>query len=423
MLLLLGLVLIGGAWPAAPTAAAISAEQGIALLNQQRGANGIPGDLALDPSLTLGCLRHNDYMRITGDLGHGEDPASPHYTPEGNGVGVYGGNSEVLAYGGAYGGGYAQTGRNPWEWAPIHLYLTLDPERTHVGYDEDGAFACARLRGARDWDESEPPRFFSYPGPGTQGIYPAERAAETPYTPQQLVGIPDGAVTGTNILLFSLGARGLQADSFALVGPGGPVPARMVDETTRNEVGDGLWARNGGVLVPEQPLMEHSTYQVSVRWRNTSYLPLTEMGIGGPLAESEFFTQEFSFTTGSNQIEEPRPSYRPRLRLRRLRNAGGGRLFRLRLRVDPLLLGRRARLVVYRHERGCGRAFRSATGPCGWRRLGRRSVRRLRLRRSQVLKLRAPARWQKATVKLRTEAFSSSETAVTPAFTRFIIKR
>lgn len=418
-LLLLGFVLIGGSWPAASAAAAVSAEQAIALLNQQRGANGIPSDLAIDPSLTLGCQRHNDYMRITGDTGHGEDPASPYYTPEGNGAGVYGGNSEVLAFG----GGYAQSGRNPWEWAPIHLYLMLDPGRTHIGYDEDGNFACARIRGARDWDESEPPQFFSYPGPGTRGIYPAEQAVETPYTPQQLVGIPERAITGTNILLFSLGARGLQADSFSLVGPEGSVPARMVDETTRNDVGDGLWSRNGGVLVPEQPLMEHGTYHVNVRWRNTSYLPLTEMGIGGPLAESQFFTQEFSFTTGSNQIEEPRPRYRPRLRLRRIRNAGRGHLVRLRLRVDPLLFGHRARFVVYRHERGCGRAFRSAAGPCGWRRHGRRSVRRLRLRRSQVLTLRAPARWQKATVKLRTGGFSSGETVVTPALARYTIKR
>lgn len=403
---------------AIPASAAVTSEQAVAFVNQQRAANGLPS-VAADPNLALGCRQHNRYMQAAGDYSHGEDPSSPYSTPKGQGQGPYGG-SEVLATG----DGYSPEGRGPWEWAPIHLYLMLHPDRTRVGYDASSGYACMRAAGSRTEEAgSLEPRFFSYPGPQSSGIYPDEYAAEWPYTPQQLVGIPEGGVTGTNILLFSLGTRGLRAASFALNGPAGAVAARMVDEGTSNEVGSGSWFAGGGVIVPEQPLAEHTTYTVSVRWRNLAYGEAREGEPAGSLAKTEFFSQEFSFTTGamSRESRERRPWEEPVLRLRRVGRAG--KFVRLRLVADRALVGQSARFAVFRHERGCGPAFASAAGPCGWRQIGGRRMRTLRLRASQILEVREPDRWQKATIKVRTPRFEVGDVRFASALAKFTIRR
>ncbi len=397
-----------------PGAVAVSSEQAVAFLNQQRAANGIPGDLVNRPDWADGCAKHNFYSHMTGDWGHTEDSSSPYSTPEGRDAA----GAAVISMG----SGYSAAGKNPWEWAPIHLYIMLKPELTAAAYDGSYGFACMRMYGADPRPDPPTPQFYSYPGPGSQGVYPDEYAAEWPYTPQQLVGIPEYEVTGTNILLFSLGTRGLDAESFSLRGPEGAVPARMVDQNTSNEVGSGGWFAGGGVIVPEQPLAEHTTYAVSVRWRNLAY--------GGdfgeepdPLSQTEFYDQDFSFTTGamSREGRERRPWKQPVLRLARAGRSG--KAIMLRLVADQALRGHRARFVVFRHERGCGRAFASAAGPCGWRQLGRPSRRTLRLRGTQILRIREPRRWQKATVKVRTRAFEVGDDRWSPALAKFTIHR
>jgi len=395
---------------------AISSEQAVAFLNQQRASNGIPGDLVNRPEWADGCAKHNFYSHMTGDWGHSESPASPYYTPEGADAA----GAAVISMG----NGYSSTGKNPWEWAPIHLYIMLKPELTSAGYDGSHGYACMRMYGDEPRPAPASPQFFSYPGPGTQGIYPDEYAAEWPYTPQQLVGIPEYEVTGTNILLFSLGTRGLDAESFSLRGPAGVVPARMVDEKTENEVGSGSWFAGGGVIVPEKPLAEHTTYTVSVKWRNLSYGDLfNEEPENDPLYLTEFFSQEFNFTTGamSREGRERQPRKSPTLRLSRVGRTG--RFIRLRLIADGALRGHSARFAVFRNERGCGRAFASAAGPCGWRDLGRPSQRMLRLRGTQILRVREPDRWQKATVKVRTRSFEAGDVRFAPALAKFTIRR
>lgn len=414
----LSVALGSGFWGVGSASAAVSSERAVGFLNQQRAANGIPGDLVNRPDWADGCAKHNRYQSLTEDWGHEENPASPHYTREGDQAA----QSSVLSFS----GGYSAAGDNPWEWAPIHLYIMLKPGLTAAGYDHSGSFACMRMYGAPERSEPLFPQFYSYPGPGTTGIYPDEYAAEWPYTPQQLVGISEGAVTGTNILLFSLGTRGLDAASFSLVGPAGPVAARMVDENTQNEVGNGSWFAGGGVMVPEQPLAKHTTYSVSVTWRNLAF----GQSQGGeeegeesdPLAGVEFFEQKFSFTTGALSQRGRENLHRPTpdLRLRRVGQAG--RFMRLRLTADSALRGRRAQLVVYRHERGCGRLFASSHGPCGWRQLGRPKKRFLSLRGSQLLKLGKPLRWQKATIKVRTRSFKNGETRYRPALAKLVVR-
>ncbi len=402
-------VLVAFSLAASTASAAVGSAQAVAFLNVQRAANGIPGDLANDPNLELGCRQHNRYMEAIGGLEHGENSSSPFYTPEGGAAGPWAYRAEVLHY-----EGYEMDGWNPWEWAPIHLYLMLDPERTTAGYDS-AKYTCMRMGGQRDPGAGEA-RFFSYPGPGTAGIYPEEKAYEAPYVPQELVGIPEGTVTGTNILLFSTGTSGLDAVGFAVTGPAGPVAARMVDADTQNEVGSGGWFYGGGVLIPEQPLAPNTAYEVSVLWKNLAYEgPKGE----GPLGSTEFFPQRFTFATGSKRLEEERPTRAPFFSLHRL--ADRGKRIRFRLKADPVLIGRSARITVFRHEKGCGKAFASPAGPCGWRPLGGPKSRALTLRRSQVVWTKGPSRWERVTIKVRTRGFRSGETTIAPALTKAMV--
>jgi hypothetical protein len=267
------IVMIGGtetAW-----ADRITNRQAIAFLNEQRVSSGLPS-VQFSPKLSQGCAAHDRYMTLNG-FGHGEIPGRPGYSPEGAGEGEYGG-SEVLHWGGY---GYGPDGVNPFENAPIHLYLMLEPTVSSVGYHA-GNFVCARMRGGGPGGGTGP-QFYSYPGPGATGVWHSQQAAESPYIPQQLVGIPEDKKTGPNILLFSTGAgRNLKATSFSLTGPDGAVPAKLVVESTSNKIGNGRWFSGGGVLIPVNPLRPRSNYEVTIDWVNDS---------------RKTFKQSFGFTT------------------------------------------------------------------------------------------------------------------------------
>jgi hypothetical protein len=259
-------------------AVATTSQEAVALLDVQRAANGIPADVAYSPELTIGCQKHNEYMAFHG-MKHREAEGEQGYSPEGAGDGPYGG-SEVLASMGAW----SQTS-HPWVGAPIHEYLMFDPAVTLSGYDES-RYQCMRMRGGRT---ASTPSFYAYTGPqGRVGVPYAERAAELPYIPQQLVGIPDDQKTGPNLLLFSLGfGRQLEPQEASLVGPDGPVDIRMVVESSHNEIGDGSWFSGGGVMIPVAPLRPFATYTARVLWRNPD----------GALAE-----QSFSFETAGRPL-------------------------------------------------------------------------------------------------------------------------
>lgn len=250
----------------------VSGQQAIRFLNEQRVSHGLPG-VEFSPELSRGCAAHDRYMAING-FGHGEKPGKKGYTPEGAGEGPYGG-AEVLAW-----SGYGPGGQNPWENAPIHLYLMLDPLVTSAGYYE-GRYACARMRS--DYSREGAAKLYSYPGPGSTGVRSRQSASELPYIPQQLVGIPENKTTGPNILLFSEGAgRDLKATRFSISGPSGPVKSRLVVESTKNRIGSGFWFAGGGVLIPVDPLEPRAKYEVKINWIND---------------DSEQFLQDFSFIT------------------------------------------------------------------------------------------------------------------------------
>ena len=281
------------------TAASASAARTAAILsayNEDRVANGLPAVHTINPAMQQGCVNHDRYMFLNHELADGEDPSKPGYTPQGNFQdGAQGGQvvAEDIGWSRTY---------EPWRTAPIHLFLTFDPSVAQIGYADADGFQCLRMRGE---DTPPPPPVIVTPGgmplppgpvappafyawtsdAGPKYVPPAEHAGETPYTPQQLVGIPASATTGPNILLFSAADRATP-ESATISGPQGQVSSALVNYNTSNSIGDGKWFPGGGVLIPRRPLRPSTTYTATVDWQDPAIVTN-----GGQ------YVQQFTFTT------------------------------------------------------------------------------------------------------------------------------
>lgn len=244
-------------------ARAIAPGEALRLLNAQRAANGLPGDVVHAPGLSDGCAKHGAYIALNGGaLVQGEDPAKPGYTPEGDRQTLASSGPQALSSDLRW-----SDGASPWLLQPLALHRLFDPEVVAAGYDDAHGVACMRVAGGRP--PAAAPELYSVPGDGRSGVALSELNREAPYTPQQLAGIPAEQPTGPNILLFTRGLRAsapLAATSFSLTGPHGPVDARLVTEATASEVGSGSAFRGGGVLVPVAPLAPYAAYVARVVW-------------------------------------------------------------------------------------------------------------------------------------------------------------
>ena len=117
---------------AAGSAHAASAQQTIALLNAQRGDNGLPANIMEDPRLTSDCAAHDRYMSLNHVLTHFEQQGNPGYTLGG----AFAGKNAVLTEGGNWDNG------NPYESAPLHLDQLLAPRLTSLGSADLDGFSC-----------------------------------------------------------------------------------------------------------------------------------------------------------------------------------------------------------------------------------------------------------------------------------------
>ena len=251
--------------------------------NADRVANGLPAVPTINPAMEQGCANHDHYMFLNHSLAHGEDPSKPGYTPQGNYQdGAQGG--EVLAETSGWSSTY-----EPWTTAPIHLYPLFDPSVQQVGYADVDGFQCLRMRGSDTPPPSDyvaPPAFYAWTSDhGPKYVAPAEHAAEYPYTPQQLLGIPASQTTGPNILLFSAADRATPEQAM-LIGPHGAVQVGLVNADTQNAVGDGRWFLGGGVVIPTQPLAPLTSYTATIDWHDPAIT--TNNGL---------YVQQFTFTT------------------------------------------------------------------------------------------------------------------------------
>ena len=220
------------------------------MLSAQREAHGIPGALVEVPEWSDGCQKHMLWAEQNG-LAHDEEPGTPGYTPEGDEAG----NSSVLSS-----GPWELGSGNPWEHAPIHLAQLLGPSLARTGY----ANGCMWTWPGYDRPNPASPQLVTYPGNGTTGWRYEERASEEPFTPGELVGVPDGALTGPYLYVLAWGAGQGKITAATLTGPDGPVAIKVADNATEGLRG---YIPPGGMIIPTEPLNLATRYEAAATFQ------------------------------------------------------------------------------------------------------------------------------------------------------------
>jgi hypothetical protein len=290
-----------------PAVPHVTSTEAIAYLNEQRAANGIPGNLVDDTELSQGCLEYtNNYVPTRDQYPHEELPTQPGYSAAGDRAAA----SSDLAYR-SPGFPMAWWGpeTNPWLNAPIHLAGLFKPTAEAAWYGESSHAACmdAGPSLAQPFSAAEvapTPTFYSYPGAGVKNVATSWNAGEAPFTPGEAVGIRQGTETGPYILLWAVGGSS-EILSAALVGPRGedtpiklvppstpapPSPGNFPQETTVGAYG------NVTYVIPPRPLKADSSYALTAQWK--TYL-------------GQVFVQTASFQTGTQTEGEKEISLRP----------------------------------------------------------------------------------------------------------------
>ena len=358
-------IMLGALLLFAPAAGALTPAESIAKLNQQRAANGIPAGIVERPDWSDACRKHDAYTKAHG-LTHDEDPSQPDYTPEG----AWAGQNSVLSTSDGWG---PTSVESAWEHAPIHLMQILAPALSEMGTWGGCATTWPGYKRAFGG-----PTMFSYPGNGTRDHYYEEQAAESPFTPGELVGLP--GVTGPHLYFLAGGTDGGQLSSPTLSGPAGPVAVRSVDNTT-DRIGDYL--PPGGIVIPEKPLDPSTTYTASATFvdRNGVTLPYG-----------------FTFST------KAAPPVKVSATLYLSRGKRRGKYVAFSLKVPGALAGRTATRYVTRTKKAC----RSQARRCRRQRKdGRIQVTRRRLAAQQTVKLKRPRRGGRLKLVIKTTRFQT----------------
>jgi hypothetical protein len=240
--------------------AASDSERDVGHLNAERTRWGLPAGLTLDGAWSQACAAHDSYLADNNRLEHPEDAGLPGASPAGAWAGLH----SILADGPDW-----TAEGNPWEDAPIHLNQLYTPDLDIVGIDESHD-TCTTT-----WPGIGAPlqpggTIITYPGDGTSGFPPSERAAESPFVPGKFVGVPEGTIAGREIfvyeehglcsLLSCLGPTAPEVESATLTGPTGPAEVRTVGGDT-GEVGGYL---TGAIIIPVKPLAANANYTAEV---------------------------------------------------------------------------------------------------------------------------------------------------------------
>ncbi|MBO9533512.1 MAG: hypothetical protein J7513_11110 [Solirubrobacteraceae bacterium] len=234
--------------------AASSAGSILSAVNYERQMAGIAA-LSEDANLSKSCQLHAHYMSGNSQLTHAEDKANGFYTDEGAWAGAHG----VLARNSA---GF--TG-NPWHDAPFHEFQALHPWLRTTGVGVAGNYACMVTLGDRDAGNPDDIRLVTVPGAG-QFVPPAQIARESPFTPGDEVGLPQGTKTGPHIYAYAVGPErfdrvSVQNATLTAADDGSPVPMQWVDADSPRS---GKYLDGGVILIPAVPLRENTTYTVRI---------------------------------------------------------------------------------------------------------------------------------------------------------------
>lgn len=244
----------------------LTSPEAIPLLNKQRAANGIPGDLTENTSLSEGCVSWATiYRPAQGQYPHEELHGQPGYTP----LGDEAAKSSDLS--GEPGTGFTVGEEwgpffNPWSGAAIHLAQLFDPATTTVWYGASKAAACMGTQGARAFST---PTFFSFPGNGATEVPTAENTGEWPYSPQQAAGLKAGYYGAPAIIIWAEDTNSTVQSAILRAATGNMVPTRLVTPATPEPNGNGTVGRftHASFLVPVSKFRARTQYTATVHWR------------------------------------------------------------------------------------------------------------------------------------------------------------
>ena len=253
-------------------------------LNGERAQLGLYDNVQQVPAWSAKCGLHNRWMRLNNRLQHPEIKGTRGYSRGGN----WAGTSSVLARGNGWRAG------NPWRNAPIHLTQAFHPDLRQAGASDAFGHSCLTTWPGMDDTDSVKPigaplddHFWTLPKHGGR-IFPAQRAAEGPFTPQEKVGIRAGALTGPYLYVWATTDRLSEEDMQqvpdpttgemvwpegalhmplaiiergSLIGPNGDaVATKVIDD---GDVG-GLAGLGNGWLLPIRPLKPRTAYRATV---------------------------------------------------------------------------------------------------------------------------------------------------------------
>jgi hypothetical protein len=251
-----------------------TAAQAIAYINQQRVANGIPGELVDDPAMDHGCWEFaNRYKLKPGQLLNKEVDGQPGYSAAGNAAAA---SSEVT-------GGIGEWARTYNPFTPFGLGDSeiFNPASTTAWYAETegrwgSGVVCVGTGGTRKFTL---PTFFSLPADGSANVLPWEvhlPSSKPPWGPGDepiLAGYagesPTGPKTGPTIRLYPEGPSynlfSLPSLTATLMSPTGLVPVE-VEQTA--VWGPGLFMM--ATVIPVAPLATSTAYTLVAQWLDPS---------------------------------------------------------------------------------------------------------------------------------------------------------
>jgi hypothetical protein len=227
----------------------------VAAINRERVANGIPA-VTENALWSKRCRAHNTYMARNDQLSHVENMALPGASRAGSWAGE---NSILAATSWANG--------NPYASAPLHLIQLMSPLLTNVGVDEHGGFTCTTTWPGYATGERSSPKVYSYPSDGATGVPAAESAAEFPFTPASVLGLPK--TTGFNVMVWAVGLPGARLASAGLTGPSGSRVAVKAADVTHRTLGEYL-PPGAAFLIPVAPLEPATRYTATVTFSDGS---------------------------------------------------------------------------------------------------------------------------------------------------------
>jgi hypothetical protein len=245
----------------------------IAIVNEQRSANGIPPITTLDPEYASAWCPNED---------HGP-----------SGAGEFG---RVSAFEDAW-----SATKTPYSTAPLHQFIIYAPLATSANDVHTPSGVDCMGVGEPDPTlavATSPPLFFAFVNErGPRYALSSELAREGPTTPQQELGEPINTRTGPQILLFAVGLGFKpRATSITLRTAAGAAVSGV-------KIADQF---EGGVLVPP-PLKAGTSYLLQVQWTGE---PAAFLAFEGEPTPSVSATQTLSFSTAA----APRPKHRVRRR-------------------------------------------------------------------------------------------------------------